>query len=225
MQLSLPAPVRSGWQTIDQDEPCEACKLIHALSDVPFNKAVTIAVWSLETAPALAVKLAAVEPAGTITDGGTVSAAALLDSATATPPAPAELDSVTVHVEVPPAARLVGVQDKEPTKTGATSDIVICELPLYEAVTTAIWFVVNVPAVAIKFASVAPAATFTVAGTVSAAALLDSVTVIPPELAACDRVTVQAAVAPGVRLAGLQDTWLTLVGATSSSDAVCELPL
>jgi hypothetical protein len=40
--------------------------------------------------------------------------------------------------------------------------------------------IVTVPAVAVKLAEVAPAVTFTDAGTVSAGALLDSVTAIPP---------------------------------------------
>ena len=81
------------------------------------------------------------------------------------------------------------------------------------------------PAVAVKFADVAPDATFTEAGTVSAATLLESATVTPPEPAACDSVTEQAEVPPEPRLVGLHDTRLTLVGATSRTDAVCELPL
>ena len=78
---------------------------------------------------------------------------------------------------------------------------------------------------AVKFAEVAPDATFTDAGTVNAAALLESVTVMPPEPAACERVTVQADVPPEPRLVGLHDTWLTVVAATSEIDAVRELPL
>jgi hypothetical protein len=49
------------------------------------------------------------------------------------------------------------------------------------AVTSADWLLVIVPAVAAKLAEIAPEATLTEAGTVNAAALLDSVTVIPPE--------------------------------------------
>ncbi len=82
-----------------------------------------------------------------------------------------------------------------------------------------------VPAVAVKFADVAPDATVTDAGTVSAAALLERDTAIPPEPAACDSVTVQADVPPEPRLAGVHDTRLTAAGATSRIDAVCELPL
>ncbi len=82
-----------------------------------------------------------------------------------------------------------------------------------------------VPAVAVKLAEVAPDATVAEAGTVSAAALLDSVTVIPPVPAACDSVTVHEEVPPELRLVGLHETRLTMVGATSEIDAVCELPL
>jgi len=82
-----------------------------------------------------------------------------------------------------------------------------------------------VPAVAVKFAEVAPDATFTEAGTVSAAALLESVTVIPPEPAACESVTEHAEVPPELKVVGLHDTALTVVGATSEIDTVLELPL
>ncbi len=81
------------------------------------------------------------------------------------------------------------------------------------------------PAVAVKFADVAPDATVTEAGTVSAAALLESVTTMPPVPAACESVTVHEDVPPELRLVGLHDTRLTVVGATREIDAVCELPL
>ena len=91
--------------------------------------------------------------------------------------------------------------------------------------TTAVCEILNAPAVAVKLADVAPAPTFTDAGTVSAAALLESATVAPPGPAACDSVTVQADVALGLRLAGVHETRLTAVGAISRMDAVCVLPL
>ncbi len=78
---------------------------------------------------------------------------------------------------------------------------------------------------AVKLAEVAPDATVTAAGTVSAAALLDRVTVIPLEPAACDSVTVHADVPPELRLVGLHDNRLTVVGAANEIDAVLELPL
>ncbi|MFZ1145176.1 MAG: hypothetical protein WAN37_10015 [Bryobacteraceae bacterium] len=79
----------------------------------------------------MAVKLAVVEPLGTVTEPGTLSAATLLDNATVTPPDPAALESVTVHVDVPPGARLAGAQDTRLINPGARRDRdVVCELPL-----------------------------------------------------------------------------------------------
>lgn len=64
------------------------------------------------------------------------------------------------------------------------------------AVTSAVCVVVNVRAVAVKLADVAPDGTFTEAGTVNAASLLESVTVVPPDPAALDNVTVHVDVPP-----------------------------
>ena len=76
-----------------------------------------------------------------------------------------------------------------------------------------------------KLAEVAPEATVTDAGTESAVVLLESVTAIPPEPAACESVTVHVEAAPELRLVGLHESALTAVGASSEIDAVCELPL
>jgi len=69
---------------------------------------------------------------------------------------------------------------------------------------------------------VLPDPTVADAGTVSAAALLDSVTVAPPVF---DTVTVQVEFAPGPRLVGLQINALSTTGATSDIVAVFVLPL
>jgi hypothetical protein len=79
--------------------------------------------------------------------------------------------------------------------------------------------------VAVNPAEVAPDVTFTEVGTVSPALLLESVTLAPPEAAACDSVTTHAEVPPELRVVGEQDTRLTMVGAVSENDAVCEPPL
>jgi hypothetical protein len=63
----------------------------------------------------------------------------------------------------------------------------------------------TVPAVAVKFAVVAPAATVTDAGTGSAALFEESATEAPPVKAARDRVTVQVEVPPNVTELGEQD--------------------
>ena len=68
------------------------------------------------------------------------------------------------------------------------------------------WSAEIFPAVAVKPADADPAATDTVAGTVNAVALLESVMVAPPLGAVFDNVTEQAAVPPGFRLVGEQET-------------------
>ncbi len=50
---------------------------------------------------AVALKVAVVDPADTVTDAGTVSNALLLDSVTVDPPVGAVCVSVTVHVLAP----------------------------------------------------------------------------------------------------------------------------
>ena len=52
----------------------------------PLSEAVTVAFWLVVRVPAVAVKLAEVAPAGTVTEAGTVSAELLLDKATVLPP-------------------------------------------------------------------------------------------------------------------------------------------
>jgi hypothetical protein len=58
--------------------------------------------------PAVAVKVAEVEPAGTVTEAATGSIVLLLDRDTAVPPLGAACASVTVQVDLAPEVRLVG---------------------------------------------------------------------------------------------------------------------
>ena len=80
---------------------------IDAVRVLPFNVAVSVAVWSDAIVPAVAVKVAVVDPAATTTDPGTVSAAVLLDSVTVRPPV---FVSVTEQLLVPPLLSVAGVQ-------------------------------------------------------------------------------------------------------------------
>ena len=61
----------------------------------------------------MAVKGAVVEPAATVADPGTLTAALLLASATGAPPAGAAFVRVTVQLEVPPLSTEAGVQFSE----------------------------------------------------------------------------------------------------------------
>jgi hypothetical protein len=74
--------------------------------------------------------------APTVTEAGTVSAAALLDSATVAPPV---FDSVTVQAEVPPDPRLVGLHVSEFTMVAVASEIAaLCALVPSVAVMVAV---------------------------------------------------------------------------------------
>ena len=86
-----------------------------------------------------------------------------------------------MQLEVVPEFTLVGVQVRPVTSMGATRfKVAVCEEPLSAAVTVAFWLVVRVPAVAVKLAEVAAAATRTKAGTVRAVLLLVNATLLPP---------------------------------------------
>jgi hypothetical protein len=63
--------------------------------------------------PAVAVNVAVVAAAATVTDGGTVSRGLLLEMATAVPPAGAAPLNVTVQLAVAEPAMLVGRHDTE----------------------------------------------------------------------------------------------------------------
>ena len=88
--------------------------------------------------PAVAVKVAAVELAATVTDVGTVSSALLPDTVTVVA-AVGAFDRVTVQVLLADEFRLVGEQASDVNVTGATRLIVaVFETPLSVAVTVAL---------------------------------------------------------------------------------------
>ena len=152
--------------------------------------------------PAVAVNVAVVELAATVTDAGTVSNALLSDTVTVVA-AVAAFDSVIVHVLLADELTLVGVHTSDVRSTGATRlMLAVWVAPLNVAVTVAVWSVAMLPAVAVKVALVAPAPTVTEAGTVSTVPVPDSAIVAPPAGAAVDSVTVQVAVVPLDNAAG-----------------------
>src|ERR1039458_1541069 len=193
--------------------------MIDTVRALPFNDAVSVAVWYDAIVPALAVKLAVLDPAATATDPGTVSAAVLLDSVTVPP---LVFVSVTVQLLVPPLPSVDGVQDTELTVTAVAKAIdAACVLPFNVAVSVAVWSDAIVPALAVKLAVLDPAATATDPGTVSAAVLLDSVTVPPLVFV---RVPVQLLVPPLPSVDGVQDTELSVTAVAKAIDDACVLP-
>ncbi len=169
--------------------------------------------------PAVAVKFPLEAPAATVTDPGTMSAALLLKVAIDVF-AVAAFDNTTVHVADAPDPSEEGVHDSDVKDTGLTSDTVAdCVTPLSDAVTVTVLSVVNVPAVAAKFASAAPAATVTDAGTARLALLSDTATTVFA-VTAFDKLTVHVADAPdpneeGVHANEVNDAGLSSVKTTA----------
>jgi hypothetical protein len=98
--------------------------VIDAVFELPFNAAVTVAVWFAVTVPAVAVKLPVEAPAPTVTEAGTVSVLLLSDSATdvftaATP------ESVTVQPDVAPEATVAGVHCSPETVSAVDPTVVV----------------------------------------------------------------------------------------------------
>lgn len=111
----------------------ESCELpvnaIEVLCETPLAEAVTVAVADDVIVPAVAGKLVEALPAGTVTDGGTVSCAELDVKVTASPAAGAALLSETVQLAAPPEVRAEGTHETLETSAGdAAADSVMEKL-------------------------------------------------------------------------------------------------
>ncbi|MBS1858185.1 MAG: hypothetical protein JST11_22630, partial [Acidobacteria bacterium] len=100
---------------------------------------VRVALWSVAMAAVVALKVADVVFAGTVTVAGTESRALPLEMLTGAPPLGAALVRVAVQVLEELEPRLVGLHANEDTSTGATSETAADrELVPYVAVTGAL---------------------------------------------------------------------------------------
>ena len=90
----------------------------------------TVALWLLPTATVVALKVADMAVAATVTDAGTVSVALLLVRVTAAPPVGAAWVRVTVHVLEAFGPRLAGLQASEETNTATRLMVALAELLL-----------------------------------------------------------------------------------------------
>lgn len=93
-------------------------RAIDAAREMLFRDAVTVPIWSVETAPAVAAKAAEVDPTGTDTDAGAISATLLLESVTV-PPVVRGSESVTVQMLEALGTRVAGEQLSDVTDRGA----------------------------------------------------------------------------------------------------------
>lgn len=172
--------------------------VIDAAFATPLRVAVIVKDDAVVTAFVVMVKVADVAPAGTVTLAGTVPRVVDEDArVTTAPPVGAALVNVTVPVTgTPPVTAVTMVVRVDKTATGGVTVTVAVPLePLVEAVMVAFVLATTEPAVTVKVAVRAPAATVTETGTLATAALLDErLTTFPPTGALVERVTVPVVV-------------------------------
>ena len=169
--------------------------------------AVTDTTVAVLTGVLVAVNVAPLCPAETVTLAGMPTAALLSCKETIAPPEGAGPLRVTVPVELFPPVRLAGLNVTDETSNGLTVSVAVTvELNVADMVTLA--GDETTFDVAVKVAVVALAATVTLLGMVAAAVLLlDKVTIVPPVGAGPFRVTVPVELAlPPVTVVGLRVT-------------------
>jgi len=169
------------------------CTARVAVRVTPAATAARVADTLAATVVVEATNVAVAAPSATVTLAGTVTAAALLESVTRTPPAGAAEVSVTVPVEDAPPVTVAGFIARPARLPGGGVTVRTAETvappPVAEMVGVAC--VAGTSVATGKLAAVVPAGTVTVAGTVAAETmLLASVTAKPAAGAATLRVTV-----------------------------------
>ena len=152
-----------------------------AVRVTPPAAAVIVTAVCAVTALVAVVNVAVVAPAATMTLAGTVAAAFELVRVTTSPPVGAPLDRVTVPADEAPPTRLAGARATPVRLAGGLTVRVVVRLtpPKVAVSVTAVADATDV-VVAENVALVAPAATLTLAGTVTAGLLLARATVAPP---------------------------------------------
>jgi len=172
-----------GCEVDDQTEHGQMIAVNVTDCDVPLRDAVTATADSPlgGALSATTVNVPVDDEGATVTEAGTVRTELLLESDTVAPPLGAAAERVTVQALLDPELRVVGLQVRAVTRTGAIRvKVVVWEAVFKVAVIVALWFVVRVPAVAVKMAELAAAGTVTEAGTVRAGLPLVRATVLPP---------------------------------------------
>ena len=124
VQVVLPLEARLAVLHCREDTIASVVREIVADWDEPFRLAVMLADWSARSEPVLAVKVAEVALAATLTEGGTVSTAAALLASVTTLLLVVDLDRVTVQVVLAFAARLVAAHCREDTAGRVVSESV-----------------------------------------------------------------------------------------------------
>ena len=229
VSVTVQVPVAFGPRVVglhaNPERATGATRLMVTFCDAPLSVAVTVALWSVGIELVVALNVAEVELAGTITEVGAVNMPLLFDTVTMAPLTGADLVRVTVQVLLAPGPRLVGLHAKvESAKEAARFNVTLCEAPFSVAVTVALWSVGIALVVALNVAEVEPAATVTEVGAVKTPLLFDTVTRVPPAGAALVSVTVQVLEAFGPRLVGLHASAESATEAARFKVTLCEAP-
>ena len=172
--------------------------VIVAVLDTPERLAVIVKEDAAVTVRVVMVKVAVVDPAATVTLAGTVPIV-VDEEINVTPAPPAGAGDVNTTVPVtgtPPVTAVTTVVRVDKTAAGGVTVMVAVPVELLvEAVMVAFVLATTEPAVTVKVAVRAPAATVTETGTLATAALLDErLTTLPPTGALVERVTVPVVV-------------------------------
>ncbi len=109
VHVDLPPEFRVAGVQLSADSAARALRPNGNVRLAPFRLAVTVAIASLTTVAAVAVKEALEAPAATLTEDGTVTAVLSSERATVPPPASAA-PSVTVQVLEPGVSIAAGLQ-------------------------------------------------------------------------------------------------------------------
>jgi hypothetical protein len=175
------------------------------VADVPLAEAVIVAVMLETTGTDVAVNVAVLLPADTVTLAGT-AAPLVLVRLTISPPVGAAPLVVTVPVDEFPPVTLVGLSTRLDGTAAITESVPLADVPLADAVMVTAVLETTGTVVAVNVAVVLPAATVILLGTVVLGSSLLREIESPPVGAAPLRDTVPVDDAPPVTLAGLSAT-------------------
>ena len=191
----------------------------------PASTAEIVMLVSAATAAVSTVKVAVVLPAAMVTVPGTVATTELLLSETTVPPLGAMLESVTVPLTCEPPATVLGDKTTLVTRGAVIFSVPLAIRPFWLAeIVTAVLFATAI-VVTLTETDVVPAAIVAVAGTVAAAELLLSITVIPPAGAGRDAEIVAVDDVPPATVDGFKTTVVMSPGiAVTVTFAVVDAP-
>lgn len=188
-----------------------------ALTELPLRVATRVVLWLLLTPPATMENVTLVDPAGAVTEVGTLMETAFVKwMEMFNPLAGAAADRVILQVADACAVSSVELQVNPVRVTGGggvSISVKFREVPFRVAASTTLVFTLTADALAVKLTELKPAGTRTDAGMVMPDPETSAVaTVKPPDGAGADKATVHAADPGVVTVAGAHARPVTVYG-------------